>query len=121
MAEELLHLSSHDRQAIRALIKDIHSQFGQNIIQLIFFGSKARGDGVEDSDIDLLLVTNQEDWEFRHEVLRRGARLSLEYGVLFNLFVVSKFRWNKMEQIRYPLYRTISNEGITLHQGSVAI
>ncbi|MBU1659937.1 MAG: nucleotidyltransferase domain-containing protein [Chloroflexi bacterium] len=73
MAEELLQLSRHDRLAIKALIDDIHAQFGQNIIQLIFFGSKARGDEVADSDIDLLLVTDREDWEFRHQVLRRGA------------------------------------------------
>jgi hypothetical protein len=53
-------------------------------------------------------------------VLRRGARLSLEYDVLFNLYVISQARWQRMRQIRYPLYRSVLRDGISLTPQAIA-
>jgi predicted nucleotidyltransferase len=114
MSDALRHLQPYERQAIQALMADFRARFGEEILQWVIFGSKSRGDDTADSDIDILIITRREDWPFKHRVLRRGARLSLEYGVLFNLFVVSQARWRRMQQIHYPLYQTVSREGIPL-------
>ncbi len=121
MSETLPHLSPRERQAIQALMRDFRARFGDEIRQWVLFGSKSRGDDTPDSDIDILLITRREDWPFRQQVLRRGARLSLEYEVLFNLFVISQARWEHMRQIRYPLYQTITQEGIPLEPRPVAV
>ena len=114
MSDALRHLQPVERRAIQALMQDFSARFGDDILEWALFGSKSRGDDNADSDIDILLITRREDWEFKHQALRRGARLSLEYEVLFNLFVISQARWGQMRQIRYPLYEAISQDGIPL-------
>lgn len=120
MSEVLRHLHPRDRQAIRALMTDFRARFGDEISQWMIFGSKSRGEDTADSDIDILLITRREDWQLKRQILRRGARLSLEHQVLFNLFVISQARWEHMQQIRYPLYRAISRDGIPLEPETVA-
>ena len=115
MKIETLHsLSAHDRQAILGLTEDFNSRFGDQVLQIKLFGSKTRGDDSVESDIDLLIITAHEEWNLKHELLTRGARLSLDYDVLFNLYVISQERWNWMERTGYPIFRTISKEGIEL-------
>ena len=119
--ENLHALSAHDRRAILGLTEDFFSRFGNQVLQIRLFGSKTRGDDKADSDIDLLILTAHEEWAPKHELLTRGARLSLDYDVLFNLYVISQERWNWMERSRYPIYRTISTEGIELTAESTLI
>jgi len=96
------------------LLEDFQSRFGKDVIRILLIGSKARGDDSVESDIDLVVVAKQEDWELKHKVLIRGARLSLEHEVLFNLYVISQDRWNWMGQIRHPFFRTTTTEGLDL-------
>jgi len=120
MSDALRHLQPVERRAIQALMQDFSARFGDDILEWALFGSKSRGDDNADSDIDILLITRREDWPFKHQVLRRGARLSLEYDVLFNLYVISQARWQRMRQIRYPLYRSVSRDGIPLTPQAIA-
>ena len=114
--EKLNTLSALDRRAILGLTEDFSSRFGNQVLQIKLFGSKSMGDDTADSDIDLLIITTHEEWALKHKILTRGARLSLDYGVLFNLYIVGLERWNWMKQSRYPIFRTISKEGIEINR-----
>lgn len=120
MLPEAISLSEHDRQAVEALTEDFISNFGQELIIFKLFGSKARGEDTPDSDIDVLVVVKDDGWDFKHAMLTRGARLSLEYDVLFNLHIISKDRWDWMERVRYPLYRTITEDGVEIEFDSIS-
>ena len=119
--ENLHALSAHDRRAILGLTEDFFSRFGNQVLQIRLFGSKTRGDDKADSDIDLLILTAHEEWALKHELLTRGARLSLDYDVLFNLYVISLERWNWMKRAGYPIFRSISKEGIELSVESAMV
>lgn len=108
------HLASHDQQAIEALIERLGTEHGDHILHLTLFGSKARGDDTQESDIDVLVVTTSDAWPLKHRILRLGARLSLEHDVLFNLYVIGHERWAWMHQVRHPLYRNIMANGLDL-------
>lgn len=107
-------LSSQDRQAIIALIERIITENDDDIKRLTLFGSKARGDDLQEPDIDLLMVAETDAWPLRQRILRLGARLSLEHDVLFNLYVISHERWLWMKRVRHPLYRNIVADGLDL-------
>lgn len=83
---------------------------------MILFGSKARGDDRPDSDIDVLVIVKDETWPVKSAILRVGARLSLEYDLLFNLVVISEERWQRMEQIKYPLFLQVVQDGLAFDQ-----
>jgi predicted nucleotidyltransferase len=114
MPDKTLPISDHDRGAIGVLVEDFVSKFGNDVLQLTLFGSKTRGEDSPESDIDVLVITRYEEWTLKHAILTRGAQLSLENDVLFNLFVISQDRWDWMKRSGYPLYRTIVEEGVDL-------
>jgi predicted nucleotidyltransferase len=95
-------------------------EYSDHILTVILFGSKARGDDTSGSDIDVLVVVADEDWTVKYEIRTLGARVSLNYDVLFNLYVIEQERWLWMREINHPLHRRIRNEGVELTPFAVA-
>lgn len=107
-------LDVSDQQAIEALVTHLMLAYGSDVVSIMLFGSKARGDDTPQSDIDMLVVIAKEDWVIKHEIRILGARFSLNYDVLFNLYVIEQERWAWMEAIKHPLYCQIVAQGINL-------
>ncbi len=76
-------------------------------VAVILFGSRARGDHREDSDVDLLVVTGEEedDWRPGYVDLCQAAHRSVEevYGFLLNVDVVT------FPQDKFQYYRRARN------------
>ena len=97
------------RQRIRHSINSIDSQ-----ADVILYGSRARGDEHEDSDWDILILTDynvdlKTERKFRHKLYD----LELETGESFSLFVYSKNDWQTKQRIT-PFYKNVTQEGIWL-------
>ena len=76
-------------------------------VAVILFGSRARGDYREDSDVDLLVITGEEedDWRPGYVDLCQAAHQSVEevYGFLLNVDVVT------FPQDKFQYYRRARN------------
>ena len=73
------------------------------IMRLILFGSKARGTGEADSDIDLLVLTScPVNSKLRTAISDRLADINLQNDVLLTSVVVSEQDWSN-GLIRYML------------------
>ena len=107
-------LSPNERRAVTKFAELLHQHFPERIRQIALFGSKARGDSRPWSDIDLLIVTDSENWQFQHAISTLAARVSLEYDVLIGPRVIGQERWERMKQRRFGLYQNIAAEGIPL-------
>ena len=84
------------------------------IAQTIVYGSEARGDARPDSDIDLLiLLDDQEELTPERELeLRRPlSELEAQTGVAINALVVLRRVW---EQLISPFTINVTREGIAL-------
>lgn len=82
--------------------------------EVILFGSRARGEAHEDSDWDMLILTERPvtlkvEQAFRHKLFE----LELEFGQPISVFVYSKADWNGKHRST-PLYHNIQAEGIVL-------
>ena len=87
--------------------------YGSKLEQLILFGSQARGDAVEGSDVDVLIVLSGEVRP-GEEIRRTGgivAELSLVNDLVFSCAFVSKQRF--MEE-KSPFLLNVRREGIAL-------
>ena len=49
-------LSAEERAVVDELSRRVHDRYGDSLERLVVFGSRARGDARDDSDIDLLVV-----------------------------------------------------------------
>jgi predicted nucleotidyltransferase len=111
-------LTPNERQAVEGFIILLHERYPKRILRTVLFGSKARGDSRTWSDIDVLVVVDEDDWQFQHAISTIGARVSLEYDVLIGPRVIGQQRWEQLKDRGFGLYKNIVAEGIPLTPAS---
>ncbi len=112
--QSLPHLAPNEQAAIRRYIAGIRERFPEGVLSVTLFGSKARGDASAESDIDLLVLVDEESREIRSELWRIASDVSLEHNVVLSVRVFAQSRWAETRRIRLPLYRAIVADGIPL-------
>ena len=105
-------LKEQDVAAVEKFIGNIKASFGKKIINIILYGSKARGDARFDSDIDLLVIIKNDDPVMRRKILQFAAKTSLDFDLLLGLMVMSEKRW--LDHQGLSLYVNIQKDGILL-------
>jgi predicted nucleotidyltransferase len=104
-------------QAIKPILKELQSElrkiYGQRLQHLILYGSYARGDATEDSDIDVIAVVKGiENPMIELEKLSGVlSRISLKHDTLISLHPISL---EDFEQRSSPLLLTAKSEGVSL-------
>ena len=83
----------------------------EDIIKIILFGSVARGDDNEESDIDILIITTNSD-ELTDEINSAAVDIILEKDEFISPHVMSEEHYNKT--IDYPFLTNVLKEGVLL-------
>ena len=105
-------------EPIKELTEEFVSQvaelYGERLHKVILFGSYARGDFHEDSDIDYLVVLNDDEVDSYNEISFVSTitfDLSLKYLMSVSAIPVSRQR---LEHYGSPLLRNVREDGILL-------
>jgi predicted nucleotidyltransferase len=82
--------------------------------ELILFGSRARGDYNEESDWDVLVLSEHEiNMSFKDKISDKLFYLELDNDVIITPVIVNKEKW--YEQFKgYPLFHEVKKDGIAL-------
>jgi predicted nucleotidyltransferase len=103
-------LLPQEREAIAEAVNLLKTQFP--IEHVILFGSKARGDDDEYSDIDLLLVTSRKlHWKEEKTIVDLLFDVGMKYDVLFSFLCVPIPDWDGGIFTEFPIYNEIMREG----------
>ncbi|VAW37401.1 hypothetical protein MNBD_CHLOROFLEXI01-1718 [hydrothermal vent metagenome] len=108
------HLEQREHNAIFDCSQRLKVKLANSLVNLQLFGSKARGDFNEDSDIDLLVIIAGLKPPIRWLIYEVAADCSLQYDVLINTHVLDKQRWDEIERHQDTLWREIERDGVPL-------
>ena len=70
LEKKLSHLTHNERAALDSLVGRLVQVYNRDLLRVVLFGSKARGDFDEESDLDLLIVVRMLDgdyWKHWHQ------------------------------------------------------
>ena len=87
--------------------------YGDRLVHLVLFGSRARGDAESDSDIDVLVVLHG-PVNAVEEIRRTSGIVSdlcLEYEVVISCVFMDLYRYKNKQG---PLLRNVRKEGVAL-------
>lgn len=116
--DALTFLPDRERQAVEAFVRRVLHAFPQRVKRVTLFGSKARRRSEPDSDIDLLVLADSENWRFCHAISDIASDVSLCYGVLLDPHVIDQTRWERMQKELFILCENVQDEGIALFSGA---
>ena len=84
-------------------------------VGIILYGSKARGDDEEFSDIDLLILLDREiNSKLKEKTIGIAYDIELKYDVVFSIIVKNRDFWNSPLAKTMPLHWNIDKEGVLL-------
>ncbi len=75
-------LSPAERAALEIFLAGVRERLGDILLEARLFGSRARGDGNDESDVDVALVVTELNRPLRNEILDLAYDIGLEHGVL---------------------------------------
>jgi predicted nucleotidyltransferase len=81
--------------------------------EVVLFGSKARGDDDEESDIDLLILTSQPvSWNERKAINNDLYEIQMKYDVIISTLITTVREWNEGTFSVLPIHGEISDQGV---------
>ena len=100
------------REAVEEFVRRVLERYRDKIDSIILFGSVARGEAKEDSDIDILVVGDVS----LEELVEVSFPILLEYGELISAKNMEKDRFDFSAKEGYSFVRNVLREGVVLYE-----
>lgn len=94
--------------------KYLDDLLGDHAFKMILFGSRARGDYNEDSDVDVAIIVRGLTREMKNKILERVAAIELKYLLPISALVLSEEEFNRLKRRERRIALDIQKEGIPL-------
>jgi predicted nucleotidyltransferase len=98
------------------LKKRLLSKISDKVVKVIIFGSYAKGDETQDSDLDILIVVTDKSKKLEKQIFDITYEIMWEYDFtpLISLEIMTEEHWRMLKDKNSSFYRNIQREGIIL-------
>jgi len=103
-----------ERDALIARTLRLRLQNAVPLVELRVYGSRARGDGDEWSDLDVFVEVEESSTEILDLIADTAWELSLEHLVHVSPIVYTRHQLEATPQRSSPLVRNVMREGVTV-------
>src|SRR5580700_4397498 len=101
-------------EVVRRYSATLHEELGDRVQRVVVFGSQARGDATEDSDVDVLVVLDRLTHEERTRAMNLLIELGFERDLVAAPVVLSAAAWEEMVQRERSFPREVMREGVEI-------
>jgi uncharacterized protein len=102
------------KEALDLFAARVRRRFGPDLLDVRAFGSYARGEATEDSDIDVLVVVREVSFARKRDVLDIAADVWMETGMQVSATVLGSDLYRTWREEERPLVMAAEREGIPL-------
>jgi predicted nucleotidyltransferase len=113
-------LTEQERRLIEAFVDKVRARFDQQLVSMILFGSRARGEASPDSDMDIAVILIEVNADTRQVIRNLAVEVWLETGIYLSTRVWSQRHWVTMAELQTSLYLNIAREGLELFPATAA-
>jgi len=107
-----MKLAENEERALKELREELVSKYP--ILDIRLYGSKARGEGREDSDLDVMIEIPDYDRAMVAEIDGIIYRINLKHDVFISVLVFGKDELEEGPMSEAPIYKVIQREGVPL-------
>jgi len=107
-----MKISERRRKAVEEYVRRALDKYGDRIESIILFGSVARGEAGEESDIDILVVTRKEDFRLRRMLIEIAFDILLDTGENISVKALSKDEFERHKN--FSFLKSVISEGIKI-------
>jgi len=109
-----LRLMDSRSAILQELKRSLKSLLGDQLVSMVLFGSMARGDYHDASDIDVAIIVRGLTWKLKGQILDKVAELELEHHRPLSVLVFSDEEFNHLKKRERRIALDIEREGISL-------
>lgn len=106
------YLSKKELKAVREFKSRVSREY--SVVALKLFGSKARGDLTESSDIDILLVLKKISEKTKNRIYDLVNEILFKYGIDLSVKIFSQKEYNHFNSIPTVFMQFIQQEAVSL-------
>lgn len=117
----MIGLTEKEKNTIYLFQDRIMKAFGEKIISLYLFGSNARGDAGPESDIDLLVITAEDEWRLADKIRVIGYEIDDTIDYKLSIIVIPKKRIDYMQEYGFSFAKNVFTEGVALSRCYYAV
>lgn len=107
-------LTQREQEALARFREALRSLLGENLLSLRLFGSRARGEGTEESDLDVLVVLQKKDRAVCRRIVEESLEVDLVYDTNLAPTILSADEYRQNQEYGTPFYRNVEREGVLL-------
>ena len=108
------HLSEQETAALQAYVCALQARFASQLVDVLLFGSKARGEAHSDSDVDLVVILDRPDAQGLSDARGLGFDIWLSHQVFLSIRAMSQQAWQTLAGRQSLFYRNVLRDGRSL-------
>jgi predicted nucleotidyltransferase len=102
------------KKELEELKKKLVHLLGPQAFKMVLFGSRARGDHGEESDVDVAILVRRLTREMKRRILDQVAEIELKYLLPISVLVFSEDEFEHLKRRERRIAIDIEREGIPL-------
>ena len=94
--------------------KALRERHPGTVLSMVIYGSKARGDAREDSDLDVLLVVKDGADHLKLPLREIGYELAAVSWAVPSIMAYTQAEWEDRKLRGFPFQQTVEHEGVSV-------
>lgn len=112
--QEHRDLTTAEQHALKRFKAALESLLGDALVSLRLFGSRARAEGTDESDLDVLVVLQEKNRVICRHIVAEALEVDLAYDTNLAPTILSVGEYRQNKEYQTPFYHNVERDSLPL-------